>query len=71
MEHQVPLNAFAYVPEYGQFDCGFSHLGVSKYSYISIFKYMLQCGDIIVVDCEVFRCGKVHYSNSNVIINFV
>jgi hypothetical protein len=27
------LNAFAYLPEYGQSDCGFSHLEASKHIY--------------------------------------
>jgi hypothetical protein len=38
IEHQVRVhsNAFACLPEYGQSDCGFSHLEMSKYIYGSI-----------------------------------
>jgi hypothetical protein len=33
IELQVHWNAFAYLPEYGQSDFGFSHLETSKYIY--------------------------------------
>jgi hypothetical protein len=33
IEHQIHSNAFTCLPEYGQFDCGFSHLETSKYIY--------------------------------------
>jgi hypothetical protein len=33
IEHQVYSNAFAYLLECGQSDCGFSHLETSKYIY--------------------------------------
>jgi hypothetical protein len=33
IEHQVHSNAFAHLPEYGQSDCGFTHLEMSKYTY--------------------------------------
>jgi hypothetical protein len=33
IEHQVHANAFAYLPEYGQSDYGFSHLETSNYIY--------------------------------------
>jgi hypothetical protein len=33
IEHQVHLNAFAYLPENGQSDCGFSHPEMSMYIY--------------------------------------
>jgi hypothetical protein len=31
--HQVHSNAFAYLPEYSQPDCGFSHQETSEYIY--------------------------------------
>jgi hypothetical protein len=33
IEHQVHSNAFTFLPEYGQLDCGFSHLETSKDIY--------------------------------------
>jgi hypothetical protein len=30
---QVYSNAFAYIPEYGKYDCEFSNLEMSKYIY--------------------------------------
>jgi hypothetical protein len=32
-EHQAHYSAFAYLSEYGQFDCAFSHLETSIYIY--------------------------------------
>jgi hypothetical protein len=37
IERQVHLNAFAYLSEYGQSDCGFSHVDT------------LRCGNIVLL----------------------
>jgi hypothetical protein len=33
IEYQVHSNAFSYLPEYGQSDCGFLHPEMSEYIY--------------------------------------
>jgi hypothetical protein len=65
IRYQVHLSAFASLSEYGQSDCRFSHLEMSKYIY--------ECcdGEHFAFDNEIFKCGKIYYSNSIIIINFM
>jgi hypothetical protein len=46
----------------GQSDCGILHLQTSKYIY--------ECCDV-----EIFRCGKIYYSNfiiiNNIVVTFI
>jgi hypothetical protein len=61
----VHSKAFAYLSEYGQSDCGFPHLGMFKYIYESAM------WEHCTFNYEIFKCGKVYYSNSIIIIYFV
>jgi hypothetical protein len=64
IRHQVRFEVFAYLSEHGQSDCGFCHLEMTKYNY--------ECCDVgtLYFDNEIFRCGKIYYSNSIIITNF-
>jgi hypothetical protein len=61
--HQVHLNAFSCLSEYGQSDCGLRHMEKSKYIYACC-----RVGTLYFYN-EIFRYGKIYYSNSIIIIN--
>jgi hypothetical protein len=64
--HQEHSNAFTYLSECGQSDyIVISHMETSK--YISDVALWEHC----TLNCEIFRCGKVYYSNSINITNYV
>jgi hypothetical protein len=56
IEHQVLSNAFAYPPEYGKSDCGFSHLEIFK-KYFRMMECVNErlCG--LVVRVLGYRSG--------------
>jgi hypothetical protein len=47
IKHEVHLNAFAYLPEYGQSDCPSIFMDVAMWEHRAF-------------DSEVFRCGKIY-----------
>jgi hypothetical protein len=58
------LNTITYLSEYGQSDCGFSHLETSEYMDVAMWEHR-------TFDSEIFRCGKIYYSNCIIITNFM
>jgi hypothetical protein len=57
IEYQVYSNALAYLPEYGQSDCGFS-LGD-----VQVYLWMLGCGNIVLLTVRFLNVAK--FTNLN------
>jgi hypothetical protein len=61
IKHQVHSNAFAFLPEYGQSDCGFSHLETSN---IAMWEHRTFDSEVLDVtkftNLRGFRCHKIY-----------